>query len=91
MERVYVLSMRGDDFTPVPIDGDAEEEGMRTHDRLVSIADAQARLAGITRREVYNRIKAGDLKAKKLGRRVGIYESSIDAYIAGLPEMVVAS
>lgn len=38
----------------------------------------------ITRRELYNRINAGDLKSAKLGRRRGIVESSLDAYIARL-------
>lgn len=72
--------MRGDEFTPVPTDGESEEPEPKP-ERLISIKETQSRLADITRREVYNRIKAGDLTACKIGRRVGVLEASVDDYI----------
>lgn len=74
--RTFVL-MREHAGTDILTDGPPGE-------RLVSIEEARHRLMGITRREVYKRIAAGDLRSAKLGRRRGIVESSLDAYIARL-------
>lgn len=72
-----VLLMREHSHTDILTDGSPGE-------RLVSLDEARHRLMNITRRELYNRINAGDLKSAKLGRRRGIVESSLDAYIARL-------
>ncbi len=44
-----------------------------------------AQSLGISRATVYRAMKAGDLKAKKLGRRTVIEPSAGQAYIAALP------
>ena len=44
-----------------------------------------AQSLGISRATVYRAMKAGELKAKKLGRRTVIEPSAGQAYIAALP------
>ena len=45
-----------------------------------------AQSLGISRATVYRAMKAGELKAKKLGRRTVIEPSAGQAYIAALPD-----
>ncbi len=45
-----------------------------------------AQFLGISRATVYRAMKAGELKAKKLGRRTVIEPSAGQAYIAALPD-----
>lgn len=44
-----------------------------------------AKAAGVSRTEIYERMKAGDLPARKLGRRTLILAADLQAYLAGLP------
>lgn len=50
------------------------------------MAETQRRLADVSRKQIEYLIKTGELRGKKIGRRVGIYDSSIEAYIESLPE-----
>jgi hypothetical protein len=40
----------------------------------------------LSRSRAYELLKAGVLRAKKLGRRTGIVRASVDAYLAALPD-----
>jgi hypothetical protein len=81
--RSYGLSMHGDEFPHFPALGD---EGDAEPRRLLSIKNTARVLGDITTREVYNRIKAGDLEAVPLGRRRMVVAESVDAYVARLRE-----
>lgn len=69
-----VLPMHGDTDTNIPADGKPQRQ-------LLPLAEAAYELGGITEREVYKRIDAGDLERVKLGRRSLITRVSIDAFV----------
>lgn len=58
--------------------------------RFVSVDEAGRLLGGITRREVYKRLAAGDLKSVKLGRRRLVTVASLDAYAQQLEQQAAA-
>lgn len=66
--------MHEDVFPEVPT---SEEDDAR----IVGIPRAQALLGGITRREVTNMVRRGELQKVKIGRRSMIVRASIDARI----------
>jgi hypothetical protein len=73
--------MRGPQFPDILTDAPIDPTDLPEGERLISIKEAQHRLADVTRREIYNRIKAGDLVAGNIGRRRVILESSLVSYI----------
>jgi excisionase family DNA binding protein len=54
-----------------------------------SVADA-VKLSGVGRTALYEEIKAGRLKAHKLGRRTLILADDLQHWLAGLPRKEVA-
>jgi excisionase family DNA binding protein len=54
---------------------------------LVDIPQTRYLAGGISVSEVYALIRAGRLRAVKLGRRTFIHRSSVEALVAGLPEV----
>jgi hypothetical protein len=50
----------------------------------ITIPEA-VRLSGLSRSEIYRRLGAGDIKARKSGSRTLIVWSSLEAHIDGLP------
>lgn len=62
-----------------------------TQDRLlVPIPDACARLGGIGRTVLYERVKTGDLVKVNIGRRGFITAKSLEAYVDRLSEAATA-
>lgn len=61
-----------------------------THISALSRADA-SQSCGLSEDMLDRAIKAGDLKAKALGRRILIRPSDLDAYIDSLPDAGAAS
>jgi hypothetical protein len=59
--------------------------------RLAYSLDEFADAAGISRRKLYDEIRAGRLKAKKLGSRSVILAPDAQAYLAALPDMAQAA
>ncbi|EXL06670.1 helix-turn-helix domain-containing protein [Aquamicrobium defluvii] len=49
-----------------------------------SVADA-ARVSGMGRSTVYNAISAGELKARKLGKRTVVLRTDLEEWLAGAP------
>lgn len=77
MEWVYVYSMHGAEFTPIPVDG----EPVGSLPRVVSVDRTAVLLGGITPRQVRNMIRRGELDTINVGSRRMVLISSIDAYI----------
>ena len=51
---------------------------------LISISEA-CRIAGVSRSELYRRLAAGQIAAKKLGVRTRVVLSSLRQHVAALP------
>lgn len=49
--------------------------------------DDSARVAGCGRTKIFEAIKAGELKARKLGRKTLILDSDLRAWLASLPQV----
>lgn len=45
-----------------------------------------AKVGGVSRSELYKAMKAGDLRAKKHGRRTIILRTDLAAYLSALPD-----
>jgi hypothetical protein len=56
-------------------------------ERLAYPINDFAEAVGISRRKAYAEIKAGNLRAKKLGSRTIITAPDADAYLEALPDM----
>jgi predicted DNA-binding transcriptional regulator AlpA len=54
-------------------------------ERAYNIPEACERLGGLSRRQFYDELKAGRLKARKIGRRTVVLHSAIVAYLDSLP------
>ena len=50
----------------------------------ITVSDA-VKATGMSRTSIYEALKRGDLKAKKIGRRTLISFADLDAFLAGLP------
>lgn len=50
-----------------------------------------AKRANVSRSEMYNILKRGELRAKKLGRRTVILHDDLSAYLRGLPDYTTAA
>jgi excisionase family DNA binding protein len=55
-----------------------------THDRLLSLPQAQAALGGIGLTMLYKLIDTGSIERVKIGRRAFIKQASIDTFIERL-------
>ncbi len=53
--------------------------------------DEAARLSGLCRRSIYNRIKSGDLVARKNGKLTIILAADLRAWLESLPRMQPAA
>lgn len=71
---LYGFFMREDECPEVPVGEDGDE-------RIVDIPTAQRLLGRISRREVTNMVRRGELKKIKIGRRAVITIDSINARI----------
>ncbi len=60
-------------------------------DKLAHSIDESCAIAGIGRSSIYSAIAAGDLTARKAGRRTLILHSDLEAWLAGLPTATEAS
>ncbi len=56
-----------------------------TPDKLAHSIDESCAIAGVGRTYIYNAIAAGDLTARKAGRRTLILRSELEAWLTGLP------
>lgn len=74
-----VVPMHGETDMNIPTDG-------KPWRPLIPLEEAAYLLGGITEREIYKRIEAGDLERVKLGRRSFVTRVSIDAFIERLRE-----
>ncbi len=54
-------------------------------DRLAHSIDESCAIAGVGRTYIYSAIAAGDLTARKAGRRTLILRSDLEAWLADLP------
>ncbi len=54
-------------------------------DKLAHSIDESCAIAGVGRSFIYAAIAAGDLTARKAGRRTLILHSDLEAWLAGLP------
>jgi excisionase family DNA binding protein len=55
-------------------------------DRPIALGIVQAaRTSGTSRSRIYEALKSGELRAKKLGRRTVILRSDLEAWIGSLP------
>jgi excisionase family DNA binding protein len=73
-----------------PKDGQLNRHARRAlaaRDRLAYPIDEFAEAVGIGRSKLYAEIRAGRLKAKKLGSRTLIMATDGDAYLDSLPDM----
>ena len=62
-----------------------------TPDKLAYSIDEVCAIAGVGRTYIYNAIAAGDLTARKAGRRTLILRSDLEAWLAGLPAVEKAA
>jgi len=69
--------MHGETDTNIPVVG--EDVAL-----LVPLSDTVKLLGGITLRELYKRLDAGDMERVKLGRRSFVPRASIEAYVERL-------
>ena len=60
-------------------------------DRLAHSVDESCAIAGVGRSYLYAAIAAGDLTARKAGRRTLILRSDLKAWLAGLPTATEAA
>ena len=60
-------------------------------ERRTYTVDETAAVLGVHRSTVYEYLKAGQLDARKLGRRTLIMRASLDKFIDNLPAMPVAA
>ena len=60
-------------------------------DKLAHSIDESCAIAGVGRTYIYNAIAAGDLTARKAGRRTLILRSDLEAWLAGLPIATAAA
>lgn len=74
--------MHGETATELP--GNGERASLTDGPLLIEIPQALAALGGITRRELYNRINAGDIERVKIGKRAFITRASIEGYVERL-------
>lgn len=58
---------------------------------LVYSITVGAKHANVSRSELYNILKRGELRAKKLGRRTVILHDDLHAYLRGLPDYISAA
>jgi excisionase family DNA binding protein len=54
-------------------------------DKLAHSVDESCAIAGVGRSYLYGAIAAGDLTARKAGRRTLILRSDLEAWLTGLP------
>lgn len=71
--------MSGNTFPKLPDDGNSEPASPAPY--LHSITETARLLGGITDREVYNRIAAGDLESVNIGRRRFVVHESLNGYV----------
>ena len=62
-----------------------------TPDKLAYSIDESCEIAGVGRTYIYTAIAAGDLTARKAGRRTLILRSDLEAWLAGLPTATEAA
>ncbi len=60
-------------------------------DKLAHSIDESCAIAGVGRSFIYAAIAAGDLTARKAGRRTLILRSDLEAWLAGLPTATEAA
>lgn len=60
-------------------------------DAVAHTVDDAARVVGCGRNKIYDAIAAGDLDARKIGRRTVITRASILAWLESLPRMNTAA
>jgi excisionase family DNA binding protein len=73
--------------TPENVEPQAGQSDRLTADRLAYPIDEFASALGVGRSKLYAEIKAGRLKAKKLGSRTLIKATDGQAYLDSLPDM----
>ncbi len=58
---------------------------MEAHHTLATSIDEAARVSGIGRSKLYEAIAAGNLKARKFGRKTLILTEDLNAFLRALP------
>ena len=61
------------------------EKQMETSHKLARSIDETARVSGIGRSKLYEAIAAGELTARKFGRKTLILDEDLNAFLRGLP------
>ena len=60
----------------------------RSEVRAYSISTACEKLGGISRSNIYRKIEAGQISARKLGSRTVIMAEEVDRYLNSLPSLI---
>lgn len=78
-----MFPMNGKPFQNFPQDRN-EGRSAEVKPYLFSLATTAQLLGGITEREIYNRIEAGDLEGVYIGRRRMVTRESVETYVERL-------
>lgn len=64
---------------------DDSSKSARAPQRIAHSVDETVQISGTSRTSVYEAIRSGELKAKKLGRRTLVLDDDLRAWLASLP------